>query len=116
MVVSVAFTRGGSYAPEFRPQPWDTVRKGVLLDEGGNETRARRSAIVCGCDGLEEGKKYKVTVAVGKLIGRSWWWGNEEEVRDSRAGVARFEEDGEELDLPLEYLVEDEGLEFSVAE
>lgn len=114
--LSVAFTRGGSYEPFFRPQPWEIVRRGRMLDENGNEMNVRRQIAVAGCDGLEVGKKYKVSAAVEKLIGRSWWWGTKEEVQSGNATVPVFEEDGEELRLFLEYVVEDGGFEFSVQE
>ena len=114
VTIRVAFTRGGSFDPKFRPQPWDIVRRGRLLDEGGNETQARRSPVVCGCDGLEAGKRYKATVATGKLLGRSWWWRTEEDVRQGTATVPAFLEENEELCLPLHFEVEDGGVEFSV--
>lgn len=113
--INVAFTRGGSFESRFRPQPWEIVQRGRLLDEHGNETQARRSPVVCGCDGLQAGKRYKVTVATGKLIGRSWWWGTEEEVQEGTATVPLFTEDGEELRLPLNFEIVDGGTEFSVA-
>ncbi|KAJ4386838.1 hypothetical protein N0V93_009736 [Gnomoniopsis smithogilvyi] len=94
--------------------PWEIVRRGRLLDEQGNETQARRSPVVCGCDGLEAGKRYKVTVATGKLVGRSWWWGTEDEVWNGTATIPMFTENGEKLRLPLVYEVENDGIEFSV--
>lgn len=112
--ILVAFTRGGSFEPKFRPQPWKIVRRGRLLDRDGNETQARRSPVVCGCDGLEAGKKYKVTVATEKLLGRSWWWGTEEDIRQGTATVPTFFEDDEKLCLALQFEVENGGVEFSV--
>lgn len=114
--LSVAFTRGGSYEPSFRPQPWEIVRRGRMLDENGNEMNIRRPMAVAGCDGLEVGKRYKVTAAVEKLMGRPWWWGTKDEGQDGTTTVPVFEKFGEESRLFLKYVVEDGGIEFLVLE
>lgn len=103
-VGSVAFTRGGTYDPDFRPQPWDVVRRGRLLSEDGTELNIRRPTTVAGLDGLEAGKRYKVTVAVEKLSRMRWWWAGTEE------------EEEEESRGPLEFEVEGDGVEFRVEE
>jgi hypothetical protein len=80
----VAFNRGGSYEPAFRPQPWHIVSKGRLLDQDGNETSIRRPSVVHGVDGLEAGKTYKTTVAMDKLVKTPWWWGDEKNEPDRK--------------------------------
>ena len=116
VIISVPFTRGGSYEPRFRPQPWEIVRLGRVVDEHGKVLQARRSTTVSGCDGLEPGKSYKATVDISKLTGRSWWRGTAADVEDGTATKHTFEEDGEELQLPLHYEVQDGGVEFDVYE
>lgn len=100
----VAFNRGASYEAAYRPQPWDIVRRGRVLDDNGNETSIRRPSEVAGVDGLEAGKKYKATMALNKLQTVPWWWGTEDDEPESR-GM----DNG-----PIEFEVEDDGVEFSV--
>jgi hypothetical protein len=100
----VAFNRGASYEAAFRPQPWDIVRRGRVLDRDGNETRIRRPSEVAGVDGLEAGKKYRTTMALGKLRTVLWWWGTEDDESESQ-GLGS---------VPIEFKVEDNGVEFRV--
>ena len=78
----VAFNRGASYEPSFRPQPWHIVRNGRLLDDDGKETSIRRPSVVHGVDGLEAGKTYKTTMSIEKLEKVPWWWGDEKDRPD----------------------------------
>ncbi|KAJ4345632.1 uncharacterized protein N0V89_011766 [Didymosphaeria variabile] len=80
----VAFNRGASYEPSFRPQPWHIVRNGRLLDQDGKETSIRRPSVVHGVDGLEAGKTYKTTMAIDKLEKTPWWWGDEKDEPDRK--------------------------------
>jgi hypothetical protein len=100
----VAFNRGASYEAAFRPQPWDIVRRGRVLDRDGNETRIRRPSEVAGVDGLEAGKKYRTTMALGKLRTVPWWWGTQDDEPESQGLVS----------VPIEFKVEDDGVEFRV--
>lgn len=114
VVFSVAFTRGGFYAPEFQPQPFDVVQTSKVVDHNGKELPARQSKTASGVDGLEPGKRHKVTVAKGKLMGTRWWWGTKEEVQSGIATTPTFEEDDELPGLPLEFDAEGGGVEFCV--
>lgn len=105
---SVAFNRGGSYDLAFRPQPWEVVRRGRVLDSEGNETGIRRPSVVHGVDGLEAGKMYRVGMAVGKLEKVPWWWGGE----DGEPERERLEE----FVGGIEWEVVDGGVEFAVEE
>lgn len=109
--LSVAFTRGGSYDPKFRPQPWEIVRRGILLDENGNELNIRRSKSVSGVDGLKAGKRYRATVAI-KYLYMEWWWGTESERRSGKTVISYG--DDEQVQIPLAWEIE--GVEFQVEE
>jgi len=102
----VAFNRGASYGAAFRPQPWDVVRRGRVLDHDGNKTSMRRPSVVAGVDGLEAGKKYRTTMALSKLRTVPWWWGTEDDEPESQ-GMRN---------VPIEFEVEDGGVEFRVEE
>ena len=104
LLFEVAFNRGASYEAAFRPQPWDVVRRGRVLDHEGNETGIRRPSEVVGVDGLEAGKKYRSTMALGKLRTVPWWWGTEDDEPESQ-GMGS---------VPIEFEVEDDGVEFRV--
>jgi hypothetical protein len=78
----VAFNRGASYEPFFRPQPWHIARNGRVLDQDGKETSIRRPSVVHGVDGLEAGKTYKTTMAMDKLEKSPWCWGDEKNEPD----------------------------------
>ena len=103
----VAFNRGASYDSSFRPQPWNVVRRGRVLDQDGNETSVRRPGEVHGVDGLEAGKKYKATMALAKLQRVPWWWGSEE--NEPRMGIGNGDEG-------IQWEVVGGGVEFRVEE
>ena len=47
-------------------------------------------------------------------MGTRWWYGTEAEVRSGTAIAPTYELDGEELQLPLTWAVEEGGVKFSV--
>jgi hypothetical protein len=104
----VAFNRGGSYEPSFRPQPWHIVSKGRVLDQDGNETSIRRPSVVHGVDGLEAGKTYKTTMAIDKLEKTPWWWGDEKDEPDQKDLGSKVG--------GIEWEIVDGGVEFRVEE
>lgn len=55
-------------------------------------------------DGLEAGKKYRTTMALGKLRTMPWWWGTEDDESESQ-GLGN---------VLIEFEVEDDGVEFRV--
>jgi len=101
--LTVAFNRGGSFETTYRPEPWEVVQKGRVLDKDGNLTGIRRPSVVTGVDGLEPGKRYRTTVDLEKLKGVSWWLG------------ANTDGEGNEFSVtPITFEVDGGGVEFSV--
>ena len=106
---SIAFTRGGSFEPACKPQPWHVVERGQVLDEDGNELNIRRSTTVTGLDGLEAGKRYRTTISEEKLSETKWWWGEEGTGENSAAKDSVTE-------VSPKFIIEENGVEFSVEE
>ena len=77
--VSAGFATGGGEGWR-RPQPKNVVKKGLVVDEHGNPTSARRGTRGSGVDGLESGKRYKVGVHSDQLSEVWWKWGERDEI------------------------------------
>ncbi|KAL8678017.1 MAG: hypothetical protein Q9224_005729 [Gallowayella concinna] len=108
-IVSTAFARGD----DDPPQPKAIVQRGVVLDENGNETTARRSKLAQGVDGLEAGHRYRLDVASGGFHNVWWRWGTKEEnlMEPDSADRMLRQEQSEKATLVFTAI---EGIEFSV--
>lgn len=115
---SIAFTRGGSWKPSCRPQPWHIVQGGEVLDEDGNELNIRRPTTVTGLDGLEAGKRYRATISEEKLSKTKWWWGEEGRGEDSapKGSVTHTADMAARSEVPPKFIIEGNGVEFNVEE
>ena len=126
--------------PAHRPQPWEIVRKGHVLDEAGNALNIRRPTSISGLDGLEPGKRYRATVSLDKLAETTerWWWGGEGDEGEEEGGEEEEEEEEEEEKTegkvtsddfnaestrkplaksrtwPVDFIIEDDGVEFYI--